>query len=59
VISILVALIILGVILYVVNTVVPMEPWVKTVLNAVIILLVLVWLVQTFFPASLRLPVPR
>ena len=47
-IELVVILIIIGVILYLVNTVIPMEPWVKTVINAVVALGVLLWLLQVF-----------
>ena len=45
-IQILVVLIIVGVILYVVNTVIPMVDWMKVVINAVAAIFVLLWLLQ-------------
>ncbi len=42
-------LIVIGVALYVVNTVIPMDPKIKTIINVVVVLLVLVWLADLFF----------
>ncbi len=51
--EILVALIIIGVVLYVVNTVLPMDARIKTILNAVAIVAVLLWLLSaTVLPGS-------
>lgn len=47
-ISILVTLIIIGVVLYLINTIIPMVPWMKTVINCVVALFVLIWLLQVF-----------
>lgn len=48
VIALLVALVLIGVLLYVVNTAIPMDPKVKTILNAVVVVLVLLWLLDIF-----------
>jgi hypothetical protein len=42
--SILIALIIVGVVLYLVNTMLPMDPKIKTILNVVVVIFVLLWL---------------
>lgn len=47
-ISILVFLVIVGVILYVVNTVVPMPGWMKQVINAIAIIFILLYLLDAF-----------
>lgn len=47
-IEILLLLIIIGVILYVVNAVIPMDSKIKLILNAVVIIFVLIWLLQAF-----------
>lgn len=47
-ISILVFLIIVGVILYLVNNVVPMVAWMKTVINCLAIVFVLFYLLNAF-----------
>jgi len=48
IISLLVVLIIVGVILWLVNTYVPMAAPVKTILNVVVVLLLILWLLQIF-----------
>ncbi len=45
--EIVVTLIVIGVILWAVNTFVPMDGKIKTILNVVVILVVLVWLLQS------------
>jgi len=47
-IELLVVLVIIGVILYLVNTVIPMVGWMKTVINAVAVIVVLLWILQGF-----------
>jgi uncharacterized membrane protein len=46
--GILIVLIIIGVILYVVNSVIPMDPKIKLIANVVVIIAVLIWLLQAF-----------
>lgn len=46
--SVIVALIVFGLILYLINTYVPMDPKIQAVLNAVIVIALIVWLCQTF-----------
>lgn len=48
IISIIVVLIIVGVIMYLINNVVPIEGWIRTVLNAVVAICLLLWLLQVF-----------
>jgi hypothetical protein len=48
-IGLLVALILVGVALYLVNTVIPMDPKIKTILNVVVVIVVLLWLLNAFF----------
>jgi len=55
-IELLVVLVIIGVILYLVNTVIPMVGWMKTVINAVAVIVVLLWILQGF---GLIGPLPR
>ena len=54
--SILVALVILGVVLWLVNRVIPTEPWVRQVINVVAVVVVILWLLSVFAPgiAGLR-----
>lgn len=44
--SMLVVLILVGVGLYLVNTVIPMDGKIKTIINVVVVVFVLLWLVQ-------------
>lgn len=47
-IAVLFALVVVGVLLYVVNAVVPMAQPIKVIVNAVVVLLVLAWLLSAF-----------
>lgn len=49
-ISVIVALIIIGFILWLVQTLIPMDPKIKTVIVAVVLLVVCLWLLSLFFP---------
>jgi len=46
--SIIIAIVVVGVVLYCINTFVPMEQKVKTILNVVVILALVIWLLQVF-----------
>ena len=46
--TILLVLIIVGVILWLVNTYIPMDSKIKSILNVVVIILVIIWLLQAF-----------
>lgn len=48
IIGLLVTLVVVGVVLYLVNTLIPMDAKVKTILNVVVILLLTIWLLDTF-----------
>jgi len=50
-------LVIVGVVLYLINTYVPMAPPIKTILNVVVILLLVLWLLSAF--GLLSGPVPK
>lgn len=47
-ISIVVALVVVGVILWLVNAYVPMDAKIKTILNIVVVIIVIIWLLQVF-----------
>jgi hypothetical protein len=47
-IQLIVALVIVGVLLYLLNTLVPMDPKIKTIINVVVILCVCLWLLEAF-----------
>ena len=46
--TILIVLIVAGVILYLVNNYIPMDGKIKKILNAVVVLVVVVWLLKVF-----------
>ena len=47
-ISILVALVVAGVVLWLVNTYIPMDAKIKTIINVVVVIVVVIWLLQAF-----------
>ena len=47
-ISLIIVLIVVGVILWAVNTLIPMDAKIKTILNAVVVIVVLLWLLSLF-----------
>ncbi len=46
--TILIAIIVVGVFLWLVNRYIPMQPTVKSILNAVVIIILVVWLLDIF-----------
>ena len=46
--TIIIVLIVVGVILWLVNTYIPMQRTIKGILNAVVIIIVVIWLLQVF-----------
>lgn len=62
-ISIVIVLIIVGVLLWLVNSMIPMDARIKTILNVVVIIVVCLWLLQVFGLigplTSVRTPVLR
>lgn len=47
-ISLIVVLIVVGLLLYLVNNFIPMEPSIKQILNMVVIIAVVIWLLSVF-----------
>lgn len=47
-ISVLIVLIVVGVLLWLVNTYIPMAGSIKSILNAVVVIVVILWLLQAF-----------
>lgn len=64
-IGIVVILIVVGVLLWLANTYLPMDPKIKTILNVVVVIVVVLWLLSLFFPglfgalSVVRVPVRR
>jgi hypothetical protein len=56
---ILFVLIIIGVVLYVINSVIPMDGKIKQIINILVVVLVVFWLVSLFFPSLPTLHVGR
>jgi Flp pilus assembly protein TadB len=48
VLTILLVIVVVGVLLWLVNTYIPMQPTVKSILNAVVIILLVLWLLSAF-----------
>lgn len=48
IISIIVTLVIIGVLLYLLNSVIPMDARIKTIINVIVILAVCLWLLEAF-----------
>jgi hypothetical protein len=46
--QVLIALVVVGVLLWLVNTFIPMAGSIKSILNAVVVIVVVVWLLNTF-----------
>jgi len=46
--TLVVTLIVVGVLLWAVNAYIPMDPKIKTILNVVIVIAVIIWLLQVF-----------
>lgn len=56
--SLIVALAIFGLILYLINTYVPMDPKIKTVINVIVVIVICLWLFQ-FVGFNPTIPVRR
>ena len=56
-ISLIVVFVIVGLILYLVNTYIPMAQPVKTVLNVVVVIILCLWLLSAFGITDLTIPV--
>lgn len=48
IVHLIVILIVVGVLLYLVNTYIPMDAKIKSILNVVVVILVVIWLLQGF-----------
>lgn len=46
--TILLVLVVVGVVLYLVNTYLPMDRKIKSILNVVVVILVIIWLLRAF-----------
>ena len=48
VLNIIIVLIVVGVLLWLVNTYIPMQRAIKSILNAVVVIIVVIWLLEAF-----------
>jgi len=48
IITIIIVLIVVGVLLWLVNTYIPMQRTIKTILNVVVVIIVVIWLLKEF-----------
>lgn len=58
-IGLMLVLVVCGVALYLIEAYIPMSPPIKTVLRAVVVLVLVVWLLQLFGVVGPRIPVVR
>lgn len=49
-ISLILVIVVVGLILWLVNSFIPMDPKVKSILNAVVIIVLVLWLISVFIP---------
>jgi vacuolar-type H+-ATPase subunit I/STV1 len=57
--QLIILLILIGVALWLINTYIPMDQKIKTILNVVVILIVVIWLLQLFGLWNVAIPVRR
>jgi uncharacterized membrane protein len=50
--SIVITLVVLGIILYAINTFIPMDPKIKQILNFAVVVIVIFWLLFTILPTA-------
>jgi len=53
-IQLIIVLIIIGVLLWLVNTLIPMDAKIKQIINAVVVIAVVLWLLTIFFPGLMN-----
>lgn len=58
-ISLLLTLVVIGLILWLVETYIPMDPAIKAVLRVLVVICLIVWLLQAFGFGVLNAPVPQ
>lgn len=46
--TLIVVIVVVGFLLYVINSLIPMQPTVKNILNAVVVILLVIWLLSAF-----------
>lgn len=59
IVQIVVVLIVVGLLLWLANTFIPMDPKIKQILNVVVVVLVILWLLSLFFPGFTAIRIGR
>jgi hypothetical protein len=54
-IQVLIVLIVIGVLLWLVNSLIPMDAKIRQIINVLTVIVVILWLLTLFFPALLRM----
>jgi hypothetical protein len=57
--TLILVLVIVGVLLWLINTYVPMQPPIKTILNVVVVLILIVWLLTALFPGLMDIRIGK
>jgi hypothetical protein len=58
--SLILTIVVVGVILWLINTYIPMQATVKSILNAVVVIILIVWLLNAFgLIGTLNRPIPQ
>ncbi len=50
--GLIITLIVVGVLLWLINSFIPMQPQIKTILNAAVVIIVVIWLLVNLLPAG-------
>ena len=59
-ISLVVTLMVVGILLWLINTYIPMDPKIKTILNIVVVIIIILWLLNVFgILGALDVPIRR
>jgi hypothetical protein len=58
-ISLIITLIVIGILLWLVNTYIPMDGKIKNIINIVVVVLVVLWLLNVFGLFAYDAPIPR
>lgn len=53
----LIVLVVVGLVLYLINRFIPMDPAIKVVIQVVVVLVLCLWLLRTFLPGLGHIPV--
>ena len=57
--TLILVLVVIGVVLWLINTYIPMQPAIKTILNAVVVVILIIWLLAVLFPGLANIRVGK